>query len=58
MPLELQVVLLRALETKKIVRLGETKERAVDVRIIAATHRNLAEEIAYNGSFRSDLFTD
>lgn len=56
MPLELQVVLLRALETKKIVRLGETKERAVDVRIIAATHRNLAEEIAYNGSFRSDLF--
>ncbi|MFS0813497.1 transporter substrate-binding protein [Peribacillus phoenicis] len=56
MPLELQVVLLRALETKKIVRLGETGERAVNVRIIAATHRNLSEEIAYSGSFRSDLF--
>lgn len=56
MPLELQVVLLRALETKRVVRLGDTKEREVDVRIIAATHRNLAEEIAYNGSFRSDLF--
>ncbi|MCC3358208.1 transporter substrate-binding protein [Bacillus sp. REN16] len=56
MPYELQVVLLRAIETKKIVRLGDTKERPVDVRIIAATNRNLDEEIAYNNSFRSDLF--
>lgn len=56
MPFELQVVLLRAIETKKIVRLGDSKERPINVRIIAATNRNLEEEIAYSGSFRSDLF--
>ncbi len=56
MPLELQVILLRAIETKRIVRLGDTHEREVDIRIIAATNRNLEEEIAYNDSFRSDLF--
>jgi sigma-54 dependent transcriptional regulator, acetoin dehydrogenase operon transcriptional activator AcoR len=56
MPLELQVMLLRAIETKKIIRLGESKERSVDVRIIAATNRDLEKEIAYKGSFRSDLF--
>ncbi len=56
MPLELQVVLLRAIESKKIMRLGENQERKVNVRIIAATHRNLQEEIAYKGSFRADLF--
>lgn len=56
MPLDLQVVLLRVIESKTIVRIGDNKERAVDVRIIAATNRNLQEEIAYNASFRSDLF--
>lgn len=56
MPLELQVVLLRAIETKQIVRLGDTKERDVDIRIIAATNKNLEEEIAYNNAFRSDLY--
>src|SRR5690625_1015351 len=56
MPLELQVTLLRAIETKQIVRLGDTKERDVDIRIIAATNRDLEEEIAYNNSFRSDLY--
>lgn len=56
MPLELQVVLLRVIESKKIVRLGDTKERAVNVRIIAATNRNLPEEIASRQTFRSDLF--
>ncbi|MCP1306351.1 transporter substrate-binding protein [Paenibacillus tyrfis] len=56
MPLDLQVVLLRAIESKRIMRLGENKEHAVNVRIIAATNRNLQEEIAYSGSFRSDLF--
>ncbi|MBO1004239.1 transporter substrate-binding protein [Pseudogracilibacillus auburnensis] len=56
MPLELQVILLRAIETKKIIRLGESKEREVDIRIIAATNRDLEEEIAYNNGFRSDLY--
>lgn len=56
MPKELQVVLLRAIETKRIIRLGDTVERPVDIRIIAATNRNLEEEIAYNNSFRSDLY--
>lgn len=56
MPIELQVILLRAIETKKIIRLGDTKERPIDIRIIAATNRDLEEEIAYNNSFRSDLY--
>lgn len=56
MPLELQVVLLRALETRKIIRLGDVVERTVDIRIIAATNRDLEEEIAYHDSFRSDLY--
>lgn len=56
MPLELQVILLRAIETKKIVRLGDSTERNVDIRIIAATTRDLQEEIAYSNSFRSDLY--
>lgn len=57
MPLDLQVILLRAVETGKVTRLGENKERKVDIRIIAATNRNLQEEIAYHkGSFRSDLY--
>ncbi|PLR95767.1 transporter substrate-binding protein [Bacillus sp. T33-2] len=53
---DLQVVLLRAIESGTIMRLGENIERKVDVRIIAATNRNLKEEIANNGSFRSDLY--
>ncbi|MGG4493464.1 transporter substrate-binding protein [Brevibacillus reuszeri] len=56
MPLELQVVLLRVIESKKIVRLGESRERAINVRIIAATNRNLAAEMVANQSFRPDLF--
>src|SRR5699024_6728657 len=56
LPLDVQVVLLRAIETKQIIRLGDTKERAVDIRIIAATNKALQEEIAYNTSFRSDLY--
>src|SRR5699024_10350719 len=56
MPLELQVILLRAIETKRIVRIGESQEREVDIRIIAATNRDLEEEIAYNDGFRSDLY--
>lgn len=56
MPLDQQVYLLRALETKTITRIGEHVERPLDVRVITATNRNLEEEIVYNNSFRSDLF--
>lgn len=55
LPLELQPKLLRVLETKKLRRVGETHEEAVDVRIIAATHRNLFE-LQQAGKFRSDLY--
>ena len=55
MPLEAQVHLLRALQERKVIRLGEFEPREVDVRVVAITHRNLAEEIAA-GRFRTDLF--
>ncbi|MEN9358977.1 MAG: hypothetical protein RL095_512 [Verrucomicrobiota bacterium] len=51
---ELQRMLLRVLQEKELVRLGETRPRKVDVRILAATHRDLAEEVAA-GRFRQDL---
>ncbi len=50
-----QVRLLRVLQEKEIERVGGTKSIKVDVRIIAATHRNL-EELVRNGSFREDLW--
>ncbi|PLR76327.1 sigma-54-dependent Fis family transcriptional regulator [Bacillus sp. V3-13] len=56
MPIEQQAALLRTIEQRKITRIGDTKERAIDVRIIAATNKSLKEEIAFNGSFRSDLY--
>jgi PAS domain S-box-containing protein len=52
--MSVQTSLLRALETREITRLGETHPKTIDVRIIAATHRNLAQEVA-QGRFRSDL---
>lgn len=52
--LELQPKLLRAVESRTIQRLGETKPRSVDVRFIAATNRNLEEEVRA-GRFRQDL---
>ena len=55
MPLALQVKLLRVLQDKTITRIGAVKEIPVDVRIIAATNRNLTEKIA-EGSFREDLY--
>lgn len=55
MPIELQAKILRVLETGEFLKIGETKVTKVDVRIIAATNRNLEQEIA-NGHFRSDLF--
>jgi DNA-binding NtrC family response regulator len=50
-----QVKLLRALETGKFMRIGGTKEIKVDVRIVAATNRNVKEEMKA-GRFRKDLF--
>ncbi|HEX5156976.1 MAG TPA: sigma 54-interacting transcriptional regulator [Ktedonobacterales bacterium] len=55
MPHDLQTSLLRAIETRAIVRVGGTQMTPVDVRIIAATHKDLAEEVPA-GNFRSDLF--
>ena len=51
----LQAKLLRALQEKMVKAVGAEKEEAVDVRIIAATHRDLEQEIE-SGNFRSDLF--
>ena len=53
--LELQPKLLRALQEQEFERLGSTKTLKVDVRIIAATHRNLSTRIR-EGTFREDLF--
>ncbi|MEB2311760.1 MAG: sigma-54 dependent transcriptional regulator [Sorangiineae bacterium] len=55
LPLGLQVKLLRVLEDEKIRRLGETRDLKVDVRIITATHRDLAAETKA-GRFREDLY--
>ena len=55
MSLELQAKLLRVLETGEFIRVGETKPTKINVRIIAATHRNLQTEIE-QGHFREDLF--
>ena len=55
LPTDVQVKLLRVLEERQIERLGSPKPIHVDVRIIAATHRNLPQRIA-EGSFRDDLF--
>jgi two-component system response regulator PilR (NtrC family) len=55
MPLSMQVKLYRVLQEGKIRPLGSTEETEVDVRIIAATNKDLAKEIA-QGRFRDDLF--
>ena len=55
MPLEFQAKLLRAVESLRIRRLGGTQERHLDVRIIAATNRNLRVE-SEQGRFRQDLY--
>jgi transcriptional regulator with PAS, ATPase and Fis domain len=54
LPLAAQVALLRLLETKRLTRIGSTREIEVDVRVIAATHRDL-EAMVEAGSFRADL---
>ncbi|MBL8022938.1 MAG: sigma-54-dependent Fis family transcriptional regulator [Elusimicrobia bacterium] len=55
MPLPLQAKLLRVVETKRFRRLGSNTEQAVDVRFVAATHRDL-ESMVRQSQFREDLF--
>jgi transcriptional regulator with GAF, ATPase, and Fis domain len=55
LPLNLQVKLLRVLQESEITRLGSAKALKVDVRILSATHRTLANEVR-EGRFRQDLF--
>ncbi|HNA20556.1 MAG TPA: sigma-54 dependent transcriptional regulator, partial [Agitococcus sp.] len=55
LPLEAQARLLRLLQEKEVRRLGATQTRSVDVRLVAATHRNL-KQLAAEGRFREDLY--
>ena len=55
LPLAMQVKLLRAIQEKKVRKVGSANEEAVDVRIVSATHRKL-KECVDAGSFRQDLY--
>jgi formate hydrogenlyase transcriptional activator len=55
MPLELQPKLLRVLQEQEFERLGSSRTQKADVRMVAATHRNLLDKIE-DGEFRSDLY--
>ncbi|HWI14427.1 MAG TPA: sigma-54 dependent transcriptional regulator, partial [Burkholderiales bacterium] len=55
LPLHMQVKLLRAIQEKKVRKVGSTAEEHVDVRLISATHRSLADEVK-RGAFRQDLY--
>lgn len=55
MPLEMQAKLTRVLETRAVRRVGDARERPVDVRIVAATHQNLRAMVS-QGRFREDLW--
>jgi DNA-binding NtrC family response regulator len=55
LPLEVQPLLLRVLETRSVQRVGDSSTRKVNVRVITATHRNL-EDLVREGRFREDLY--
>jgi two-component system response regulator PilR (NtrC family) len=55
LPLAMQVKLLRAIQERRVRKIGATAEDAVDVRIVSATHQNLAE-LVERGKFRQDLY--
>jgi two-component system, NtrC family, response regulator PilR len=55
LPLAMQVKLLRVIQEKKVRRIGDTAEAAIDVRIISATHQALADRVE-DGRFRQDLY--
>ena len=55
LPLDMQPKLLRALESREIRRIGSNERRAVDLRVVAATHRDLRQAVN-QGAFRSDLY--
>jgi two-component system response regulator PilR (NtrC family) len=55
LPLHMQVKLLRVIQEKSVRPVGETAEQEVDVRLLSATHRQLAEQVAV-GEFREDLY--
>jgi len=55
LPLSMQVKLLRAIQEKKVRKVGATEEESVDVRIISATHHSLTERVQ-QGKFRQDLY--
>ncbi|MCC9041914.1 sigma-54 dependent transcriptional regulator [Myroides sp. M-43] len=54
-PLHLQAKLLQVIQSKSVIRLGESKTRPVDIRIITATNANIEQEVT-NKSFREDLY--
>lgn len=55
MPLSLQVKLLRALQERVVIKIGDSRPEKVDIRVVAATNRTLEDEIE-KGSFREDLY--
>lgn len=57
LPLELQQELLDVLQSGQFQRVGESSSRPLEIRIIASTSRDLLQEIAFNGSFLSDLYS-